>query len=142
MLTYGISRGRPSYGRRRLASVLALSSSILLLMLFLAPPASAAVTCTYTGGTDTLTVDLAAGDSVALSVGSSDNILVNGNPTNSAPCSLGLGSDLTTAPADVDVIAVNGSTGAESVTISNGGTAVFPTRSTSRWAVAARELTR
>jgi hypothetical protein len=67
--------------KRRLASILVLSSAILLIMLVSAPPALAAI-CDNTPASD-LDVTMAASEALTFTVGTSNEIRVNGNDTDS-----------------------------------------------------------
>jgi Ca2+-binding RTX toxin-like protein len=102
----------------RAAAVLGLTT---LLSLALVAPASAAVSCAWLAGT--LTITLGAGDSVTVSVGTSNNILVNGDDTDTGGvCETGA----VHTTVDTTTIAIDGSTGNETATISQAGTAAFP----------------
>jgi hypothetical protein len=93
----------------RAAAVLGLTT---LLSLALVAPASAVVaSCSWAAGT--LTITLAAGNSVTVSVGTSNSILVDGDETDTAPCDTGSGVHTT---VDTTMIAIDGSTGNETAT--------------------------
>src|SRR6266508_7051565 len=88
--------------RRLLASALLTSSMLVVFLVAVAPPAFAAVTCAFAGGT--LSVHLGAtGDSATLSLNATNQILVNGMVTSAnAGCNLANDHDTT----DTDVISV------------------------------------
>ena len=65
--------------RRRLASVLVLSFSILLVMLFLAPPASAVTGCVFADGTVTVNIDSPATAIIGVNVVAGDDEIVFDN---------------------------------------------------------------
>src|SRR5215204_3212105 len=98
---------------RRLASFLVVSFTVLLIMLFVAPAASAAVTCDHTGTTVTLT--LGSGDSAVIGVDiapNAGNIIFDDDATiaDAAQC-----DDATTA--NTNLIDVDGTTGSETFVI-------------------------
>ena len=88
-----------------------LTLSLLLIALGAASPAQGAVTCVFGAGTATVTMST-GGDSALIVVGTGANagrIMAGPNPS-APPCS-------TATVANTDTIVVNGTTGAETVTI-------------------------
>jgi Ca2+-binding RTX toxin-like protein len=112
---YAVTQVRLGRFKRFIRFGLVIGAVLSLEVLFLVSPASAAVTCGFVGST--LTITLASGDSVTVSLNVTDQILVNGALTNAAPCSLGAAHDT----SDTDTIAINGAAGNESATISQAG---------------------
>src|SRR6266540_2658443 len=109
---------RTAAGRgQRLASFLVVSFTVLLIMLFLAPAASAAVTCDHTGATVTLM--LGSGDSAVIGIDSTptpDEIIFDNDATlaGAAQCST---ADVT----NTNLIDVDGSTGNETFVVDLSG---------------------
>src|SRR4029450_8302297 len=94
--------------RRRLASVFVLSFSILLLMLFLAPPASA-TGCVFASGTVTVTINSPATALIGVNVVAGVDQIVFDNDNTLA----GAGQCGTATVANTNLIDVNGSSGGE-----------------------------
>src|SRR4051794_22984004 len=105
-----------SRSQTRMARRVAASSVIVLIvvtaLVVTAPAAYATVACGHSG--TTLTITLTGGDSVALSLDGTNRILVNGNTTDTAPCSLASAHD-TTSTDSIDV--VGSTSAADSVTL-------------------------
>ena len=95
--------------RRGLASVFVLSFSILLLMLFLAPPASAVTGCVFASGTVTVTLNSPATALIGVNVVAGDDQIVFDNDNTLA----GAGQCGAATVANTNLIDVNGSSGGE-----------------------------
>ena len=99
----------------RVAGVSFFSWTLLLFYMgFGATPASAAVNCSFDGGTGDVSVTLGAGDSTSLSVGGAGEVLVDGTQCSTATVS------------NTDTIDVTGSTGNETATINETGGRFVP----------------
>jgi Ca2+-binding RTX toxin-like protein len=107
------TRNRPRhrlFALVKLASVSLLSGTLLLLSVAVGTtPAVAAVGCSFDGTTATVSVTLGAGDSTTMSVGGTGQILVD-----SVQCD-------TATVTNTDTVTITGSTGDETVVISQSG---------------------
>jgi Ca2+-binding RTX toxin-like protein len=99
---------------QRVSVTIAATLLVAAMFVLVAPSASAAVNCVFDDPNDTLAITLTAGDSATLGLNGSNVVLVNGNQTDAAPCSLG--QALSTADIDTITVDVTG-TGGDSVTI-------------------------
>ena len=95
--------------RRRLASVFVFSFLLLLVMLFLAPPASAVTGCAFAAGTVTVTIDSPGTAIIGVNVVAGDDEIVFDNDNTLA----GAAQCGTATVANTNLIDVNGSSGGE-----------------------------
>jgi hypothetical protein len=105
---------------RRLGAIGTVLATAAFIVGLAAVPAVAA-TCVFDDPNNELEVTMAASESLTFTIGVGDDILVNGNDTNSDPCDTGQVLD----SAEVDEIIITGTGGGDSVTISAAGAAAF-----------------
>ena len=102
---------------RRLASLFVIAFSLLVIMLFLAPAASAVTQCTFSGTTATVTID--PGNSAVIGVNTAptpDEIIFDNDTTLAGAAQCG-NADVT----NTNLINVDGSTGSETFVIALSG---------------------
>lgn len=109
--------------RRGLRAAISIALGAGLIVVFLAVPASAVVTCSVAGTTLDIVLDVGDGATVEVEA-TTNNILVNGSSTTACGATV----DATTTGLNaVNTIDVTGSTGDESFTIDQGGSGgAFP----------------